>query len=92
MTTGGGKSADAVAFRPDVVAETGALATVGRQEAAEHTDGGRLAGAVEPDDADAPLAECERQWFQHDAAVDANPGLEKADVQMQSSPIKLAAL
>src|SRR5262249_3193127 len=36
----------------DVVTETGAAALVGRQQPAQHTDGGGLAGAVRPEEAE----------------------------------------
>ena len=42
---------DLVGVAADVVAEAGALAAVGRQQAAEHADGGGLAGAVGAEEA-----------------------------------------
>ena len=42
---------DLVGVAADVVAEAGALAAIGRQQAAEHADGGGLAGAVGAEEA-----------------------------------------
>ncbi len=42
---------DLVGVAADVVAEAGALAAVRRQQAAQHADGGGLAGAVGPEEA-----------------------------------------
>ena len=62
---------DLVGLGADVVAEAGAGAFIRRQQAAQHADGGGLAGAVRPEEAvDGAALDLQRQVMDHRAAVE----------------------
>ena len=70
---------DLVRVAPDIVTETSALATVGRQQAAKHADRGGLAATVRPEEAvDGPALHLHRQVM-HDLASTERLG-QAADV------------
>ena len=62
---------DLVGLGADVVAEAGAVAFVGREQPAQHADGGGLAGAVGPEEAvDRAALDLHRQVAHHRPAVE----------------------
>ena len=89
---------DLVGLGADVVAEAGAVALVGREQPAQHADGGGLAGAVGPEEAvDRAALDLHGQVAHHRAAVerlgqavDVDGDVERAVCALISAPLAAA--